>query len=188
MLFVVLVLSWLSAPAVFNGRKWSRVLLSFLVDDGSVSAHPSAIVIAMPLSFCIGHLSMPLSSPSPPPSFVDCCVMFMPAANKNLHCWRHQQSNISCGGVSGGVIHPSPPASSLPVAIVTLTPIVCWLLFSLPWQNALLCIVIGIISIGAPSICCCWWQQCRQRATVEALSILLLIVAVILLLLACPPC
>ena len=82
-LIVVLFLSWaLSAPAVFNKRVRHRALLSSLANDGGISAHPSAIVITVSFSFRIGHLCTLLSSPSPTPSFVDCCVMFMPAATK----------------------------------------------------------------------------------------------------------
>ena len=87
LLIVVLFLLWtLSAPAVFNDRKGPRALPLSLVDDGGVCAQPSAIVNPVPLSFCISCLCMSLSVPCPPPSFVDCCVMIMPAANKNLRC------------------------------------------------------------------------------------------------------
>ena len=39
----------------------------------------------------------------------------------------------------------------LPVAVITLTPSDCWLLFSLPWRNASSCDVVSIINIVSPS-------------------------------------
>ena len=125
-LIVVLFLFWASfAPAVFNDRKRPRALLSSLIDDGGVSAHPSTDIVAVPLSFRISRLCMSLSSPSSPPSFVDCCVMFVLAPNKILLCWCYCQSSGSRCKVSGGVIHPSPPALLSPVAVITLALIVC---------------------------------------------------------------
>ena len=65
-LISVLFLLWaLLAPAFFNDRKRPRVLLSSLVDDGGVSAHSLAIVVAASLSFCIRCLCRLLSSSSP---------------------------------------------------------------------------------------------------------------------------
>jgi hypothetical protein len=63
-------------------QKELKALPSSLVDDGGICAHPSTIVIPMPLSFRIGHLCMLLSLSCLSSSFADCCVMFMPAANK----------------------------------------------------------------------------------------------------------
>ncbi len=53
-LIVVLFLSCaLLAPAVFNNNKRHRALSSSLINDGGISAHPSAFVIAVPLKIAL---------------------------------------------------------------------------------------------------------------------------------------